>query len=160
MSEAATAEPLAVPPGDAKAVWFLGQPLEIKITGEQTAGAYAATEANVAPGFGPAPHIHHREDEAVYVLDGELLFTIDGEELRAPTGTLVHIPKGLVHTWKNIGTTPCKSLTIYTPAGFEKLFEALGEQITDRQAGPSTQLDPHTLRERGTSYGLELPPAD
>ena len=50
-------------------MWFLGQPLEIKVTGEQTGGAYAVTEAIAAPGFGPAPHIHRREAEGVYVIE-------------------------------------------------------------------------------------------
>jgi quercetin dioxygenase-like cupin family protein len=157
MTATAGSRPFAVASGRATAVWFLGQPLEIKVTGEQTGGAYAVTEADAVPGFGPSAHIHHREDEAVYVLDGELLFNIDGEQLHAPTGSFVHIPKGLIHAWKSVATIPTKMLTIYTPAGFERIFEALGEPIIDRAAWPSTRLDPETLRERGTVYGLEIP---
>jgi hypothetical protein len=51
-------------PQQARAVWFFGQPLEIKVTTEQTGGDYAVTEAVAAPRYGPPPHIHHREAEA------------------------------------------------------------------------------------------------
>jgi quercetin dioxygenase-like cupin family protein len=141
----------------ARTVWFLGQPLEIKVTGEQTGGAYAVTEAIAAPGFGPAPHTHRREAEGVYVIEGELRFTVDESQIEGPAGTFVHIPKGSTHSWTSVGPEPAKVLTTYTPAGFEKLFETLGEPIIDPQAGPTKRLDLARLREAGLAYGLEIP---
>jgi quercetin dioxygenase-like cupin family protein len=140
-----------------RAVWFLGQPIELKVTGEQTGGAYAVTESSAAPGFGPAPHIHRREAEGVYVIEGELRFTIDGRQIEGPAGTFVHVPEGATHSWTNVGTEPAKVLTLYTPAGFEKLFESLGEPIIDPDAGPTKPFDPARLREAGHAYGLEIP---
>jgi quercetin dioxygenase-like cupin family protein len=144
-------------PRQAREVWFFGQPLEIKVTTEQTGGDYAVTEAVAAPGYGPPPHIHHREAEGVYVIEGELRFTVGERQIDGPAGTFVHIPKGATHSWTNVGPQPARLLTLYTPAGFEKLIETLGEPIIDPQAGPTETLDPAQLREAGHAYGLEIP---
>jgi quercetin dioxygenase-like cupin family protein len=137
-------------------VWFLGQPLEVKVTGAQTGGAYAVTEAAPEPGFGPPAHVHHREDEAIYVVDGEFVVTIDGEDVAAGPGSLVHVAKGRVHTHRNVGPTPGRLVTVYVPAGFEQIFVDLGEPIADGAAGPSAPFDPQRLVERGADYGLEI----
>ena len=152
-----SSRPRGALPEQARGVWFLGQPLDIKVTGEQTDGAYAVTEASAAPGFGPAPHIHRREAEGVYVIEGELRFTVDERQIEGPAGTFVHIPMGSTHSWTNVSPEPAKVLTLYTPAGFEKLFETLGEPIIDPQAGPTKTLDPARLREAGHAYGVEIP---
>ncbi len=148
--------PLRVPPGGGEMVWFLGQPLEVKVTGEQTGGAYAVTEAEPEPGFSPALHAHRNEDEAIYVLAGDFLITVDGQQLRCGPGTFVHIPKGAVHTHENIGRLPGRTLTIYFPAGFERVFRELGEPLVDRAAGPSKPPDPAALVDRADAYGLEF----
>lgn len=111
-------------------LWILGQALEIRISSKETGGAYAVTEAEAAPGWsGAPPHIHHREDELVHVLAGELLFTIDGREIRARPGSRVHIPRGALHSFANPTDTPTRLLTIYTPGGFEEWFEEVGTAI-------------------------------
>jgi quercetin dioxygenase-like cupin family protein len=152
----ATPRHYAVLPRSAKSVWFLGQALELKITSVQTGGAYAVTEATAAPGFRAAPHRHHREDESVYVLDGELQFTIDGDHITGPAGTFVHIPREATHAWTNRGPTPARLLTIYTPGGFEGIFEDLGEPIIGQASGPSRPPDLDALRGRAPAYGLEI----
>jgi quercetin dioxygenase-like cupin family protein len=152
-----SSHPHGAMPEQARRVWFLGQPLEIKLTGEQTGGVYAVTEAIAAPGFGAAPHIHRREAEGVYVIEGELRFTVDERQIEGPAGTFVHIPKGSIHSWTSIGPESARVLTTYTPAGFEKLFETLGEPIIDPQAGPTKRLDLAHVREAGLAYGLEIP---
>ena len=67
-----------VPPGEGESVWLLGDTYTLKISGEQTGGAFTLLEAVVPLGGGPPPHIHHLEDEVFVVLEGELLFTTDG----------------------------------------------------------------------------------
>lgn len=137
---------------------FIGQPLEIKVRGEQTGGAYAVTEAVSEPGFGPAAHIHDREHETVYVVDGELRFEIDGETLNAPAGTLVHIPRGVLHTFTNVAASPTRAVTTYTPAGFEQIFEALGEPIREEtEWSGEIRPDPAALRARAAEFGLRVP---
>jgi quercetin dioxygenase-like cupin family protein len=145
-----------VTPDKGRRFWFLGQPLNIKIAGDQTDGAYAMVEAEPEPGFSPAPHVHSNEAEAIYVLDGEFLVTVAGRTFQCRPGSLVHIPRGAVHTHENIGASVGRTLSIYFPAGFEKAFEELGESIGDREAGPSSRPAPDELLRRAGAYGLQV----
>jgi quercetin dioxygenase-like cupin family protein len=119
------------------ALKILGQRLEIAMSSERTGGAYGATEAVIEAGWdGPPPHIHRREDEAVYVLHGALEFVVDGERIEAPQGSFVHIPRGALHSWRNVADGVSRSLTIYTPGGFERIFTAVdaGTPLTELAA--------------------------
>jgi hypothetical protein len=62
----------ALGPGEGHTIWFLSNRMTIKATAESTGGAYGLVESLVAPVFSPPLHVHHREDEAFWVLDGEL----------------------------------------------------------------------------------------
>lgn len=155
--------PSAVPafaaaPGAGKKFWILGQALEIRVSSKDTDGAYAVTEAEAAPGWsGAPPHIHHHEDELVHVLAGELLFTIDGREIRAGTGSLVHIPRGALHSFANQTDMRSRLLTVYTPGGFEEWFEEVGTAIvggSDRP--PAEPPDRERLVAAGAARGLEI----
>ena len=64
-------------------------------------------------------HTHADEDDAFYMLDGELAFTADGEEIPAPAGTFVLIPPGVEHTFENRTDRPVRVLNIHAPAGFD-----------------------------------------
>jgi mannose-6-phosphate isomerase-like protein (cupin superfamily) len=75
----------------------------------------------MAPGRkGPKAHVHEDEDDAFYVLDGELTFVIGEEEIAAPTGTFVLVPPGVLHTFLNRTATPVRILNIHAPAGFDR----------------------------------------
>ncbi len=75
----------------------------------------------MAPGRkGPEAHLHEHEDDAFYVVDDELTFVIGGEEIRAPGGTFVLVPPGVVHTFVNRTPNPVRILNIHAPAGFDR----------------------------------------
>lgn len=69
---------------------------------------------------GPESHAHADEDDAFYVLDGELVFMLDEGEVRAPKGTFVLVPPGVVHTFANAIDRPTSVLNIHAPAGFDR----------------------------------------
>ena len=94
--------------GEGRSSWVTGDLYTIKASGEETGGAFALIEAVVPPGGGPPPHIHRREDEAFYVLEGELHFHADGREIAAGAGSWVTLARGSLHHFKNIGETPAK----------------------------------------------------
>ena len=93
-------------PGEGRSIWVVGDRYTVKASGEDTGGAYALIEAVVPPGGGPPPHIHHREDKAFYVLEGELLFHVDGRDIPAGAGSWVTLAKGSLHHFKNVGDRP------------------------------------------------------
>jgi quercetin dioxygenase-like cupin family protein len=101
----------------------VGGPLTFKVRGEQTNGTFTALENVIPPRQGPPLHTHASEDEAWYVLEGELRFKLDGQVRAAPAGTFVFVPRGTPHCFQNVADTPARILVMFTPAGMERFFD-------------------------------------
>ena len=69
---------------------------------------------------GPGMHAHRAEDDAFYILDGELTFLLEDGDVSAPTGTFVLVPPGVKHTFRNALDRPTRVLNIHAPAGFDR----------------------------------------
>jgi quercetin dioxygenase-like cupin family protein len=65
-------------------------------------------------------HTHDDEDDAFYVLEGELTFIVDGEDVDAPQGTFVLIPPGVEHGFRNDTEATVRILNVHAPAGFDR----------------------------------------
>jgi mannose-6-phosphate isomerase-like protein (cupin superfamily) len=72
---------------------------------------------------GPPVHVHAEEDDAFYVLEGELTFAVDCEEVVAGPGTFVLVPPGVQHTFANRGDAVARFLSVHAPAGFDLRLE-------------------------------------
>ena len=118
-----------MPPGEGKCLWAAGDHYFFKNTGADTGGTYSLFEGLVPPGGGPPPHFHQREYEAFYVLEGELTFHANGASTVAGPGTFVHIPKDLLHTFKNESHRNARMLAIVAPAGMEDFLEEIGYPV-------------------------------
>ena len=149
-----------VPPGKGRSLWVLGELVTYKITSEQTGGAYSLFEVTTQPGAGPPPHVQHREDESFYVLDGEYEFLDDGGTTKASAGSLIYVPRGNLHAYKNIGATPGRMLVSQTPGGlYERFFEEVGEPANS-DAGLlifEGQSDVASIAAAAVKYGIEIP---
>lgn len=121
-------------------------------TGEQTDGGYFLVEAVVPPGGGPPLHIQTREEEAFYVLEGELSFYGDAGEIVAGPGTYLNIPKGAKHRFRNNGRNTARMLFFFTPAGIEGLFDEFAQM--DVPAGDIGAVM-EALNALGERYGVE-----
>jgi quercetin dioxygenase-like cupin family protein len=141
---------------NARLLWVLGELLEVRLTAEETGGAYGVIVDRGSPGFGPPPHVHSREDELFYVLDGEYEFDHDGELVRAAPGDLVHAPRGRRHSYRNAGERAGQLLTFSAPGGLEGLFLEIGEPVGDPAERPASPPDPRPLLERAPDYGVEF----
>jgi len=87
-------------------------------------GAYQVMVGGVPAGYeGPPLHFHPHTDEAFYVAEGELTIVFPDEEFVAPAGTLVFIPRGVVHTVRNHGSAPMRGTIIVSPGDAEHVFE-------------------------------------
>src|SRR5689334_21360621 len=91
--------PIALAPGEGEALWFMGGLTTIKASGAQTAGRVAVTETLAPRGAGSPLHVHRREDEWFYVIEGELTFWVGGETIVAPAGAFVYGPRDVPHTF-------------------------------------------------------------
>src|SRR5436305_14365092 len=84
-------------PGDGDAIWFLRNRMTVKATAETTGGAFGLVETQIAPGFSPPLHVHHREDEAFYVLEGEVTMRCGERSFRATAGSFAWLPRDVPH---------------------------------------------------------------
>lgn len=114
----------------------------------QTNGSMTVMELEIPPYDGPASHTHLREDEVWYVLDGDFRFKAGDEMLRATTGGMAFGPRGVPHTFQNVGDTVGRLLIITTPSGVERFFEQ-----TDKMARP---IDPEQLAAIGRANWVEF----
>ena len=128
-----TEEPkvLAYQPGEAKTVALGANIATFLARREDTAGIYSLTEFTVAPPPTPGPplHIHKDAHEAMYVLEGELQITLGEQTMRAPAGSFVYVPRGMLHTLANPGPIPAKILIILTPPGYEGYWEEVAKHL-------------------------------
>jgi mannose-6-phosphate isomerase-like protein (cupin superfamily) len=114
-----------------------------------TRGAIALVEQIIDPRVLAAPlHIHSREDEYSWVIEGRLGAVLGDQEAFAEAGTLVCKPRGQWHTYWNAGDGPLRILEIITPGGLEALFLKLAE--------PGGEYDPETLPALAAQYGCEV----
>jgi mannose-6-phosphate isomerase-like protein (cupin superfamily) len=91
------------------------------VSGVQTLGQYSMVELFQTTLRGPEPHIHTREDEAWYVIEGELTFEVAGETIVAPAGAYVMAPRGIRHAYR-VSKAPARYLVILSPPGLENYF--------------------------------------
>jgi quercetin dioxygenase-like cupin family protein len=144
--------------GMGRAVWVVGDHYTIKASGEDTGGAFTLIEVLVPPRSGPPPHVHSREDEAFYVLEGEFEVYIDNQRLTAGPGSWVTLAKGSLHYFKNIGQSRGKMLILATPAGLDEFFLEAGRVATDAspESGAATSKDIERLLAIAPKYGIEM----
>ena len=127
-------EAIAKGPGEGETIVNpTGGPLTYKARTTETDGALTAFESVAMPGEGPPRHVHEKESEFIYVLEGKLRFELEGDTEDAPAGACVFIPMGVRHAWQNVGGVPARLLVVFTPgaAGMEDFF--------DRAAAADTQ---------------------
>jgi quercetin dioxygenase-like cupin family protein len=128
--------PLHVPAGAGDSYWVGGDFLTIKVAGKETQGAFSVVESVALPQGGPPPHVHTREDETFYVLEGTFEFLAGDRTITATAGSVVYGPRGIPHTFKNVGATNGRLLVVATPAGFEEFVAEVGTPAADASVPP------------------------
>ena len=158
MSEAATnVAATYLPAGAGTGLWVAGFPHTVRATSADTNGAFSAVEVSVSPQGGPPPHVHQREDEVLYVLEGEFEFLAGERVFSAGPGSYVHVPPGTLHRFENVGTTTGRLMVFFTPAGFEGFFFEVGRSAVE--GGTPPPLGPEEIErtlELAPKYGMEL----
>lgn len=133
--------------GEGKAVWLLGDLYTFKLDSEETGGAFALWETVAPVGHaGPPPHVHLRESETFMVLEGELEIHRDGDPIIARSGSIVHVPAGALHFFRNTASHPARFLVMVSPGGFERFFKEVGEPASGGSEPPVPQRQPDVER--------------
>ena len=144
--------------GVGRAAWVVGDHYTVKASGDDTGGAFTLIEVLVPSQSGPPPHVHSREDEAFYVVEGEFEVHIDNQCVTAGPGTWVTLAKGSLHHFKNVSRTIAKMLILATPAGLDQFFLEAGRPATDTlpESGAATSSDMEKLLAIAPKYGIEI----
>ena len=151
----------ASPAGEGERLWIVGDTMTLKATGESTGGSLVLLENVTAPGGGPPPHLHEREDEFFYVLDGSFEIRIGDDVHALGPGGVAFVPRGTVHNFRNTADTPSRILVGFTPGGIENFFREAGRPAVDD--GPAPALDADEIERTGQAaprYGLRLAAPD
>jgi quercetin dioxygenase-like cupin family protein len=145
-------------PGEGRTVAVVGDVYRFLATGQDTNGKYTLWEAIVSPGGGPPPHVHSREEEGFYILEGEITFLVDDQRRVAGPGLFVNMPVGTPHTFKNEGDEPARMLISVAPAGLEQMFFEVGQPVPEgtRSAAPPTREEIEKLLAVAPRYGIEI----
>src|ERR1700722_17553564 len=108
-----------------KTIHVFGDAVDVIVDNETSKGLSTTIHQLVAPGGGPPPHVHTREDETFTPLDGTFEFLYDGKWHPVAAGETIFCPRNNVHTFRNAGSTPARLITFITPGGFENFLEQI-----------------------------------
>jgi quercetin dioxygenase-like cupin family protein len=130
----------------------------ILLSGEDTGGAYCLLDMRVAPGKGVPRHTHTREDEALFVLSGELEASVGDEIFTLRAGETLIAPRNIPHQLRNSGSVPNHYLIMFSPAGFEEFLKATSVPAPDNAGAPTEPpaIAVQNVFELASDYGIRF----
>ncbi len=131
-----------------KSFEVFGERVDVLIDSSMTNGCSSAIVQHVAPGGGPPPHSHKKEDETFTVLEGEFEIFREGVWYRLPRGEVAYAQRGSIHTFRNSGTSPGRIFVFIVPGGFEDYLEAVSPYF------PASDM--LKIQEISARYGITL----
>ena len=145
-------------PTEGRTIAVVGDVYRFLATADDTQGTYAIWEAIVPPGGGPPPHIHSREEEGCYILEGEITIQAGDQRIVATAGMFANMPIGTAHSFKNEGEQPAKMLIMVAPAGLEQMFFECGVPLPDGSTAalPPSKAELEKMLQVAPKYGIEI----
>jgi len=140
-----TLKPFAVARAEGEARWWFNNLAVIKATAADTGGQMTIVEITEPPGSRAPLHVHHREDEAFWILEGEVTLEVGGSTIQARAGDYVFGPRGIPHRY-TVGSSGCRMLFIVTPGGFEDLIMEMSRPAASRTVPPPSTEQPDWAR--------------
>ncbi len=149
--------PIALQQHEGEALWFLDFLATIKASAATTDGGVAVLELLAPKGTGSPLHVHRREDEWFYVIEGELTFWVGGDVIPAPVGTFVYGPRDIPHTFF-VNSPQARFLLVTEPGGFENFVRAVAEPAQSLTLPPDSSQppSPEELTATAAEYGIEI----
>jgi quercetin dioxygenase-like cupin family protein len=149
--------PIALGAGEGEALWFLGTLATVKASADTTGGRVAVMEQLAPRGSGSPLHVHRREDEWFYVIEGALTFWVGGQVIDAPAGSFVYGPRDIPHTFV-VSSDEARFLLVAEPAGFESFMRACAEPAQELAIPPEPTEPPDFdhLAAMAAERGIEI----
>lgn len=128
---------------------IVGEETLVKVSPVDSEGQLAAFHLVAPPMSGPPRHVHTREDEWFYVLEGELVFELEGERHTVGAGGSVWLRRGVVHAYQNFTARDARLLIVTTPGRFCDFFVEMSAA-----ASPGAMPEPAVFAELDAKYGI------
>ncbi|HEY6638219.1 MAG TPA: cupin domain-containing protein [Solirubrobacterales bacterium] len=112
----------------------------IRVSAEDSGGAMTVLE-EVPPMVDTPLHVHSREDELFYIVDGEHIITLGEREHRLGPGEAIFAPRGIPHAQRRVEPGVGRELVVLTPGGFEQFFRDLAEAERSGTLGPDAYAE-------------------
>ncbi|MGF2035567.1 MAG: Calx-beta domain-containing protein [Nostoc sp. CmiVER01] len=116
--------------------WVVGDSVKFIATGKDTNYKYDLFDVYVPPNVGTTPHIHLAQEEGFYIVEGKVKFQLNNRVITATPGTFVDIPKGQIHAYRNVETTPARIILQGVPSGLDKLIQDTSRPFSDPAGFP------------------------
>ena len=136
-------------------VWSQGNLFTIKGRSAETGGALGLAEVHFNAGMATPLHVHHREDEAFYILDGEIRFRRGDDEFTGGPGDFVFGPREVPHCFKVLDGG-ARALVLITPAGMEEMFVEGGVPAHEGMVRPAMGYDMEKVTALAVKYGWDV----
>ncbi len=150
-------QPVAVAKDEGEARWWFSSLAVIKATAAGTGGQMTIIEITEPAGAEGPLHVHHREDEGFWLLEGDATFEVGDMTIEAHAGDYVFGPRDIPHRY-SVGDAGCRMLFIMTPGGFEDLVIAMSEPAGSRTLPPPSDEEPdwEQVAAIAKAHGAEL----
>jgi mannose-6-phosphate isomerase-like protein (cupin superfamily) len=144
--------------GEAPVTWALGSLFEQLVSADRTAGALGATLVTQPPGLATPTHVHTRESEAWFVLDGTITYRAGTELVDLTAGDFIYLPRNVPHAFRIGGTTTARYFAITVPGGLMDMYDLVGEPAPQRRLpdGGIPAADVARWTELAPAYGLRI----
>ncbi len=149
--------PVVVRGDEGEARWWFASLAVIKATAADTGGQMTIVEVTEPPGAEAPLHVHHREDEGFWILEGDVTLEVGDSTIEAHAGDYAFGPRDIPHRY-TVGDAGCRMLFICTPGGFEDLVIGMSESAGSRTLPPPSDEEPDMKRIAAVAkaYGCEL----
>lgn len=148
------------PAGTAPMTWAMGSLFEQLFNGDQASGALGVALVTQPPGIATPLHLHSRESEAFFLMDGSMTYRAGDDTFHLGAGDFIWLPMGVPHAFRVTGRTPARMLALTAPSGLLHLYDEVGVPATERRLpnGDGRPLLEEIGRwnEIGPRYGLQV----
>lgn len=137
----------------------MGSLFEMKLRSAESNGGAAAMLVTQPPGVATPQHVHEREAEIAFVLEGTMTYRAGDEVFHLEAGSFLYLPKGVPHAFRITGDVAARWLGITLPGGLEHLYDEVGRPADERRLPGGPMPDPDEIMrwvECAPRYGLRV----
>lgn len=159
MDAAELRKPYGLEPHGGEQWWVRGNRFTFKASANEVGPGFAVVEVTLHPVAAAPAHVHHETDEAVYVLEGEMILEVGTQRLETRAGSFAFLPKGIPHRYLPQEPGPVRALWMLSPAGFENYWREIGKPVVEGEPVPQpTPPDPEFMQKLGRRYATDFLP--